>query len=510
MAIVRMRRTDSATAALASSATCSRRPCSRSSDEIVCRLFFTRWWISRIVASFDSSSRSRWRSSVTSRSSSTPPVTSPPAEDRDAARQQGDVGGLVELLDDGLAALEGLPDGRVVEARARPGACPTALALMPTRCERRHGVRRGVAARGRRRRATITPSPTAGRRRRRRSPAVEREACPRRSSPRSGGRCRGRCAPARPAGGRSAATTPASARRSTRPVAAHRDGQHAGSASGRPSTVDLALDDLAGPVAPACSSGRSVSLAARADPVDEVERLAGGRADLAEDQPAAVAGAARRAAGRRSRSRPASPSRPASRWRWTTSAPVEVRVLPSELRRGWPRRRPSLPDPAPGRPAVSASSDCAEPDQAGQVVDVGSSRIGHGDQDVRGGGQLGALLGLPRRDDRRSWRSSRATSASTRRTRVVGRADEHRRTAVGQRRRRRRGRRDAITAAAVRAAGRRAAPCSAPPRRAAACGRCSSATKNSASWAGAASSVVTTQNVVRGSPSSWLDARGPG
>ena len=55
----------------------SRRPCRRSSDEIVCRLFFTRWWISRIVASFDSSSRSRRRSSEMSRSSTTAPDTSP-------------------------------------------------------------------------------------------------------------------------------------------------------------------------------------------------------------------------------------------------------------------------------------------------------------------------------------------------------------------------------------------------------------------------------------------------
>ena len=55
----------------------SRRACRRSSDEIVCKLFFTRWWISRIVASFESNSRSRLRSSVTSRIKSTPPVTTP-------------------------------------------------------------------------------------------------------------------------------------------------------------------------------------------------------------------------------------------------------------------------------------------------------------------------------------------------------------------------------------------------------------------------------------------------
>ena len=41
----------------------SRRACSRSSAATVCRLFFTRWWISRIVASLVSSSRSRRRSS---------------------------------------------------------------------------------------------------------------------------------------------------------------------------------------------------------------------------------------------------------------------------------------------------------------------------------------------------------------------------------------------------------------------------------------------------------------
>jgi hypothetical protein len=60
-AIVRMRRTDSSTPPWP-----RRMPppaCSRSSDEIVCRLFFTRWWISRMVASFDSSSRSALRSS---------------------------------------------------------------------------------------------------------------------------------------------------------------------------------------------------------------------------------------------------------------------------------------------------------------------------------------------------------------------------------------------------------------------------------------------------------------
>src|SRR5262249_15509224 len=54
-----------------------RRACSRSSAATVCRLFFTRWWISRIVASLVISSRSRCRSSVTSRTSTRAPVRMP-------------------------------------------------------------------------------------------------------------------------------------------------------------------------------------------------------------------------------------------------------------------------------------------------------------------------------------------------------------------------------------------------------------------------------------------------
>ena len=54
-----------------------RRDCSRSSEEMVCRLFLTRWWTSRMAASLDSSSRSRRRSSLTSRMSTSAPVTLP-------------------------------------------------------------------------------------------------------------------------------------------------------------------------------------------------------------------------------------------------------------------------------------------------------------------------------------------------------------------------------------------------------------------------------------------------
>ncbi len=66
------RRTDSISASRPS-ALLVRRACSRSSAATVCRLFFTRWWISRIVASLDSSARSRRLTSVTSRISTAAP-----------------------------------------------------------------------------------------------------------------------------------------------------------------------------------------------------------------------------------------------------------------------------------------------------------------------------------------------------------------------------------------------------------------------------------------------------
>ena len=70
------RRIDSSSAARASG-TATRRACSRSSAATVCRLFFTRWWISRIVASLLMICRSRRRSSVTSCISSSAPSVSP-------------------------------------------------------------------------------------------------------------------------------------------------------------------------------------------------------------------------------------------------------------------------------------------------------------------------------------------------------------------------------------------------------------------------------------------------
>ena len=78
-AITPTRRTASSSATRPASPSGSRRACSRSSAATVCRLFFTRWWISRIVASLVSSSSSRRRSSDTSRSSSSAPTRLPPS-----------------------------------------------------------------------------------------------------------------------------------------------------------------------------------------------------------------------------------------------------------------------------------------------------------------------------------------------------------------------------------------------------------------------------------------------
>ena len=63
------------------------RACSRSSAATVCRLFFTRWWISRIVASLLSRARSRRRRSVTSRTSTSAPAASPRGPQRQRAHQ---------------------------------------------------------------------------------------------------------------------------------------------------------------------------------------------------------------------------------------------------------------------------------------------------------------------------------------------------------------------------------------------------------------------------------------
>ena len=141
-AMERMRRTDSSMATLASGDS-NRRPCSRSSDEIVCRLFFTRWWISRIVASLDSSRRSRRRSSEMSRVSTTAPDTAPWSISGMQRMSTDDVGLALELLGDRRADREGRVDERVVEAELAE-AQALGVGVHADAVQRRHAVRRRV------------------------------------------------------------------------------------------------------------------------------------------------------------------------------------------------------------------------------------------------------------------------------------------------------------------------------------------------------------------------------
>ena len=81
--------------------------------------------------------------------------------DRDAAGEQRDLGGLVDLFDHRLAALEGLPHGGVVEAQLGQ-ALADGVGVDADPVQRGHRVRRRVLHARRRRRRTITPSPTRG------------------------------------------------------------------------------------------------------------------------------------------------------------------------------------------------------------------------------------------------------------------------------------------------------------------------------------------------------------
>ena len=159
-AIVRIRRTDSPTAEIASGCV-RRRACRRSSEEIVCRLFLTRWWISRIVASLLSSSRSRLRSSVTSRSSRTPPVTWSPVRNGHAPAQQRDARRPVRTPRSPVrdARTPGGRDRRGTRARPAASRSPTPGSRPGAAPSWRSGTR---TAPGRRRRARATPSPTRG------------------------------------------------------------------------------------------------------------------------------------------------------------------------------------------------------------------------------------------------------------------------------------------------------------------------------------------------------------
>ena len=165
IAIERIRRSDSSSAACASG-DCSRRPWSRSSDAIVCRLFFTRWWISRIVASFESSMRSRRRRSVTSRSSTSAPVELVVRRAAGCTRTSTDDVVALDLLGDRQArrATRGV-DRVLVEADLgevqRPTCtrgCPCGAASSPRSGSRTSPASRRRARSRRRRRAARSRS----------------------------------------------------------------------------------------------------------------------------------------------------------------------------------------------------------------------------------------------------------------------------------------------------------------------------------------------------------------
>ena len=203
----RMRRTDSSIATFASG-DANRRPCRRSSDEIVCRLFFTRWWISRIVASFESSRRSRRRSSDTSRVSTTAPDDGAVVDQRDAADEHA-----TRRRCPSISSVTGRADRRTPCAPARRRD-PARRSAGPRRWR---GRRSGAAPT--RRWATCTPPAAAASRRITPSPTrgrllglgvlgVEREVAGRDHPGEPVEDRRRRCARARRAGGRTTAPTP--------------------------------------------------------------------------------------------------------------------------------------------------------------------------------------------------------------------------------------------------------------------------------------------------------------
>ncbi len=151
IAIDPTRRTASSSAARASGAFI-RLACSRSSAATVCRLFLTRWWISRMVASLVSSSRSRRRNSVTSRTRISAPVRWPPtmsgierswttapwpsisvslgARPRATSISDSSTGSpfLLALVSDALAAPSSAPSKSAVKPSLRYADCAFGLA----------------------------------------------------------------------------------------------------------------------------------------------------------------------------------------------------------------------------------------------------------------------------------------------------------------------------------------------------------------------------------------------
>ncbi len=119
----------------------TRRAWRLSSDEIVCRLFLTRWCTSRMAASFESSKpvQAPHVGDVTQQDHR--PGHHAVGEQRDAVDEHDDVGTALHLLDDRPARGERPLDGRLLDAEVAE-APPLGLGVDPHAVEGVHGVGR--------------------------------------------------------------------------------------------------------------------------------------------------------------------------------------------------------------------------------------------------------------------------------------------------------------------------------------------------------------------------------
>ena len=399
IAIERIRRSDSSIAACASG-DCSRRPCSRSSAAMVCRLFFTRWWISRMVASFDSSSRSRRRRSVTSRSSTQhaddlrrSTAAGSPARSSDVSpRSISSVTGSRARMATSTASWS-KPISREVQARrvrVDAEAVHRADRVGAGEAHPQVGVEQdhAVADAGRVLELVVV--------------LAEREACPRRSSPRSGRTIdEVVAARARRAGGPrvvrvSRVTTAIDRRRVSAPGCTAR-----ARARVDPSSGDVALDDLAGAQRARRRAGAPPRR--RPHPRGPSGRRSGrwsaapGRAPPSGCRPPprpARAGGGRRSRGRRA---PATTPRAAAR---DAATHPRARSWCAPARRTWSRGRSYRRTGARHRTVRRGTRRCA-PGQRRRSMSA--SKVGHAHDD----------LGSGRREPASSVRSSASRRATT-------------------------------------------------------------------------------------------------
>ena len=310
----------------------TRRAWSRSSEAIVWRLFFTRWWISRIVASFDTSIRSRRRRSVTSRIITIPPADSG-CPQRDPCTSTDDPPGS-SPPSRGPGRVSWVHRGLVEADLTQPQAGRVRVDADPM--QRAHRVRArepDPAFRVQHDHAVTRPRGPLELDRRPRT-----ESCPPRPCPR-GARTRRR-RPVEPPGRRPEVVA-ASTLTTTMTRPRRRTGTVSTRTRSRPrTTFGLAVVDLG--VAPRAGERRPLHLVDHlADEVVHVERLAGGRAGPGRGSRTGArprARPARTAAGRRTTGRRGVATTP----RAARGAPARRRSARCAGSRA-PGRRPSAP-----------------------------------------------------------------------------------------------------------------------------------------------------------------------